>query len=340
MSLEQKSMSTSFAAILNQFDTNNPEAFEQTIGSLKTLVSQHLNGYVNPLKGFLGIEPGSVSKVSIPILDENLIKHQKEVSNEALIDLLGITLISAGFDQFETTKMVLTELARRKNEPAQQQAVQIILASCEDHTPGIIFFETLLSNCLSQFEPRALYDLLVAIPPQVMTQGMGDSADLLFIPALKNAQDENLQNKLVELFFSYREGSVYYNGEEYFDTLLAEIKANVSDSIQHKLEAEDAKRKAASLLLPSEEELVQIINILENEMNDKTSEQYYDLVFGQIEEVEINDHVMTHTFDYFIETNQYDREIGAFIFGLWLEKSPNKAAIYVNQQRQKRLTCW
>lgn len=51
----------------------------------------------------------------------------------------------------------------------------------------------------------------------------------------------------------------------------------------------------------------------------------------QIEAIALNDYVVKHTFDHFTATGQYGREIGAFLFNWWYEKSANKAGINVNQ---------
>lgn len=320
---------SSNTAILKQFDTESLTEFEQALDVLLVSFRQKFYGSANPLGDILGIEIGGFMKTSIPILDEHLRKHVAVLSDKYLIDILGMTLTSADFYQFETTEIILEELAHRKNEQTQQEAVQILLRSCESYTGGIVFFANLLSNYVSQFESAALYDLLLRMPRHLMTQGTGDDADLLFVPAFENTADEALQNQLIAVFFSYKEDTVYYNGEAYFDTLLTTIKANLSPHLQAKLDAEDLKRKAAALVRPSEAEMVQLINIINQE--DNTSESYYDIVYSQIEAIDLNDHVVAHTLDYFIESDVYDRHIGAHIFNLWAEKSPAKAGIYVTE---------
>ncbi|PXY47010.1 leucine-rich repeat domain-containing protein [Flavobacterium hydrophilum] len=224
--------------IIAQLQTNDLDQFEEAILHLSKHVKANSNEEQNPLAGFFGIKTRDEEITEIEILDAAIQKHLKNLSDKTLVTIFAMTFKTVGFDNYNAALIVLNEIIARKNIETQKKIIKKFYKACKYYDAGHRFWsytvhDQLIDNLFAQFTSEALYELLKKASTDMLNSEGGDQMEELFIPAFQNAKDEQLQEKLLNVFFEYEKEARTYYGKSYFDQLLQQISDVGSAELQN-----------------------------------------------------------------------------------------------------------
>lgn len=224
--------------IIAELKTNEPEQFEKAILYLSKHVNANYSEENNQLAGYFGIKAKDEEITEIEILDTAIQKHLKNLSDKTLVTIFGMTFKSVGDDNYNAALLVLEEIIARKNTETQKQVIKKFYKACKYYDAGHRFWsytvhDQLIDVLFAQFTSEALYELLKKASTDMLNSQGGDQMEDLFIPAFQNTKDEQLQEKLLNVFFEYEKEARGYYGKSYFDQLLQQISDVGSAELQN-----------------------------------------------------------------------------------------------------------
>ncbi|MEQ9365856.1 MAG: hypothetical protein RIF32_16555, partial [Leptospirales bacterium] len=246
--------------------------FETAVADLKLYVDKNYHDEKNPLAGYFGREADNYEIVHLPALEAAFEKHKARVSIGSLVALAQLSLRAVSEDNYEITLLALREINRRAATEAQLQVVKIFQAACEYYDFGHRFMEStvhdqLFDEILPEFSTAALIELLRDAHGDMMNSNGGDQADLLFVPAFQNFQNEAEFAELLRAFFSYQDQNIDYHGAEYFGELQEGVRSVLSGEYLTRFQSavgERAEQTAVLELIESNdvEDKVRLIEML------------------------------------------------------------------------------
>lgn len=238
-----------FSIAIKNLKTADATIFESGIKTLNELITIYYNDNKHPFTQFLGVKMKDESFVTTPILDEYFKKHINNISPETLVAIVQMTLQNIYFN-FEVTSFAIEEIIKRKNLDAQLAIVTQFLKACEYYDAGHRFWSTtnqdkLIDNHFPKFQSEALLKLLEELPTDMLSGEDGDAMETLFIPALNNTKNKEIQQAILTILETYKkeyeeEG---YVDDDYFEALFEEISANASNNVIKELEKITARKK-------------------------------------------------------------------------------------------------
>ncbi|MEX6627468.1 WGR domain-containing protein [Tenacibaculum salmonis] len=238
-----------FSIAMENLKTEDATQFENRLLTLKKLTGIYYTEDKHPFVQFLGIKMKDESFVTTPILDEYLKKHINEVSTSALVAVVQMTLQNIYFN-FKATDFAVEEIIKRKDINAQLAIVAQFFEACEYYDAGHRFWsntnqDKLIDNHFPKFQPEALLKLLEELPTDMLSGEDGDAMELLFIPALNNTDNQEIQQNILIILETYKkeyeeEG---YVEDDYFEGLFEEISDDASDYVIKGLEQIEERKK-------------------------------------------------------------------------------------------------
>lgn len=233
---DKKSEPISINNIITQLATDNLQEFEETILKLSEYIDANSIRSKNPLAGYFNIKTIDEKITSIEVLDSGIKKHLKNLSDKTLVAIFGMTFKSVNYDNYNAALIVLEEIIARQQTETQKQIVDQFYNACEYYDAGHRFWghtvhDQLIDTLFPQFTSEALYEVLKNASADMLNIEGGDEMETLFIPALKNTSDLELQNKILDVFFSYEEEGSDYFSSGYFKELLQQIKEIASPDL-------------------------------------------------------------------------------------------------------------
>lgn len=233
---DRKSETVSIEAIISQLTTDELQQFEETILKLSGYVNTNSIRNKNPLAGYFDLKIRNEEIISIEVLDNGIKKHVKNLSDKTLIAIFEMTFKSVSYDNYNAALIVLEQIIARQHTETQKQIVNQFYKACEYYDAGHRFWgntvhDQLIDTLFPQFTSEALYELLKNASVDMLNSDGGDEMEALFIPALKNTSDLELQNKILDVFFNYEEEGSDYFSSGYFKELLQQIKEIASPDL-------------------------------------------------------------------------------------------------------------
>ncbi|WP_108869173.1 ankyrin repeat domain-containing protein [Aquimarina aquimarini] len=262
-----------FSIAIERLKTEDIVQFENNLLTLKNLVDIYDNRNDHPFVKFLEIEMKDEELVTTPILDEFLQKHMSALSSSSLVHVFKMTLQNIYFN-FEATSLVVEEIIKRKDLEAQIAIIDQFFEACEYYDAGHRFWSStnqdeLIDTFFPKFESEALLKLLKNISRDMLHS---DEMDGLFIHALHNTDDKDIQQKILDILEAYKKEyeEEEYVDEEYFDTLLKGILEvdSTNDTIVEGIERIKENKQKKEVLLDAIEEfnLLKIEELLDQEI--------------------------------------------------------------------------
>ncbi len=259
-----------FSVAMKQLKTEDVVQFEKRILVLKKLVAVYYTGDKHPFVQFLGVKMKDESLVTVSVLDEYIQKHIDKLSSSSLVSVFQMTLQNIYFN-FEATSFVVEEIIKRKDLEAQLAVVTQFYEACEYYDAGHRFWSStnqdeLIDTYFPQFESEALLELLVKASGDMLNNDGGDGMDDLFVAALNNTKDSEIQQKILDVLEVYKKEyeEEEYVEEEYFEDLLERILESASVSVTHGVEKIKGRKENREFLLSAIEDvnLVKIEELL------------------------------------------------------------------------------
>ncbi|WP_299433362.1 ankyrin repeat domain-containing protein [uncultured Aquimarina sp.] len=249
-----------FSIALEQLKTEDVKEFENRLLILKTLVDVYYSGDKHPFVQFLGVPMKDEELGATPILDEYIQKHINKLSSSSLVYVFQMTLQNIYFN-FKATAFVVEEIIKRKDLEAQLAIVDQFYEACEYYDSGHRSWSStnqdeLIDTYFPEFESEALLKLLEQASGDMLNSDGGDCMDDLFVAAINNSNDNNLQQKLLDVLEAYKieyeeEG---YVEEDYFDSILEAILESAPTNVIQGVEnIKENKQKREALLKAIEE---------------------------------------------------------------------------------------
>lgn len=238
-----------FSIAMENLKTEDATVFENELLTLKELTGIYYTENKHPFVEFLGIKMKEESFVTTPILDEYFKKHINELSTPTLVAVVQMTLQNIYFN-FKITSLAIEEIIKRKDINAELAIVTQFFKACEYYDAGHRFWsntnqDKLIDNHFPKFQPEALLKLLEELPTDMLSGEDGDAMETLFIPALNNTENKEIQQKVLTILETYKkeyeeEG---YVEDDYFEELFEEISADASDYVIKRLEQIEERKK-------------------------------------------------------------------------------------------------
>lgn len=239
-----------FSIAMENLKTTDIGKFESGILTLKELTTVYYSRDKHPFVKFLGIKMKDESFVTTPILDEYLKNHINEISTAVLVAVVQMTLQNIYFN-FEATRFAVEESIKRKDLKAQLAIVKQFFEACKYYDAGHRFWsntiqDKLIDTYFPEFEAEALLNLLEKVPTDMLSGEDGDAMETLFIPALNNTDNQEIQQNILSILETYKkeyeeEG---YVEDDYFEELFEEISADASDYVIKGLEQIEGRIKS------------------------------------------------------------------------------------------------
>ncbi|MDC7219958.1 MAG: leucine-rich repeat domain-containing protein [Spirochaetales bacterium] len=317
-------------SVLEKVKSEDLVLFEEALVHLKKHVDLNCHDETNPLAGFFGEEEDEYEIVHLKILDEGFEFHRQELSSESLVLLVDISLRSAGLDNYEITLLAIREIIRRKDELAQVKVVEIFRKACRYY--GYRYRENtvldqLYDDLFPDFETEALIRLLNEGHGDMLNCNGGDGGDRCYVPAFKRIKRGEQFEKLLELFFAYRDKYIHYSdfGNPYFSSLQKSIlkvlpakkKSRFKDNVDRRMPEAELVQMVESRDL---DDKIWLLEELDNMDETFLKKNYYE--------------VITSLNDFDLPEESWERGLGFFI-----EWKPGKGRCVVEYIDSINISC-
>ena len=331
--------------IISQLESDNLSQFEEAILQLSKHVEANFSSNNNPLAGYFGIRPEMTEMTPIKVLDTAIEKHLKNISEDSLVTIFGMTFKNVGYDNYNAALLVLGEIIARKNSTTQEQIIEKFLKACENYSAGHRFYENtvhdiLLDDLFAQFTSEALYKLLKGLKSDMLSVQDGDNMATLFVPAFQNTKDEKLQEKLLAVLFDFNNETRCYLYENYFNELLEQIYNVVSPEFKALILIKKEENKEEETIIRllnnlKKENLPLLIEKLENGIYEDIVYEYMYTIIDNCRQTVLSEINIAKMINILIKTNQKE-SLPDFILSQYQTQSADKIIDFLKIQLEEK----
>lgn len=333
----------SIAMIISQLETENLMQFEEAILDLSKHVDANYSEENNPLAGYFGVETEDEEITEIEVLDTAIQKHLKNLSDKTLVTIFGMTFKSVGDDNYQAALLVLEEVIARRNAETQKQIIKKFYKACKYYDAGHRFwsntvYDQLIDTLFAQFTSEALYQLLKKASTDMLNSEGGDQMEALFIPAFENAKDQELQEKLLQVFFEYEKEARGYYGKSYFDQLLLQINdvgsVELQDLILRKKEENKEPEDWLTLLENlNEDNFPSVIDKILNQTPENFNEHYFHKIVAAAQKIVLRESNLIALLNFMVKERNND--LPDVLIFQYHKKAPEKLIAFLEAQLEK-----
>jgi len=217
--------------------SSTPREFEEQIGYLKKNFGDIISASdESPLYELCDIEqddfPEGLKKIDI--LDEKLQLYLSELSGGSLVDLAGLSFVNDD-DSFYLTKVIIEEIIRRGDVSGQKEILSVFENALRSYDAGHradagTIHDILIEDLFIKFEPSLVTELLENTADDYLYSDEMDS--LFYVLAEIPLENDGLQERLLNRYFSYKMNSAWDYGEDYFTMLDESIVRDMPEKIK------------------------------------------------------------------------------------------------------------
>lgn len=325
--------------LIQQLETAEVETFAKAIHFLQKHVDMVFNGYQNPLASFFQVEAGKIEELThLPVLDDFIAGHIKNISSETLVNIFCITFKSIACDHFNATLQVLEEVVLRRDIAIQKRILDEFYRAMEKEVEYFMYkCNIVYTQIMTAYFPRFESNSLVYLLEKANIFDLGADClqlDSLFLPAFQNTQDEALYKQLIDILFDYKNESDDAFGEENFAEFINGMLVNTSDRVQALIAQQyDANQDSTIALLRNytKEDLPQIIPMLGREISAELWRDYGFAIADTLCKTVLSDELLDHTLDFLsnLEGSDSDRNISDLLASQWHKNAPENIIAFL-----------
>lgn len=234
--------------IITSLNNCDLTTFETAITQLFTLASASKQRR-NKLCEYFSIEFKEDKRIKIPLLDGAFSQFSSELSNSSISQMLAISLLNIGEDNFNVTLLALDELLKRNNEDLEVTFVDTFKKSCDRYDFGHRAFsntvqDKIIDYYLPQFSTPALINVLKIQHDDFLNSDTGEQADALYTYAFAKSTKRTELDELWQVLNKYYDEGKAYREKSYFD----ELYQTIADASENNKFSKDINQKCQALI--------------------------------------------------------------------------------------------